>query len=408
MTIPPADARADPSAPGHTTPDHSLPDLAASRGISTGPPASGPAALCPGCGAEVRLEDSFCEACGSGLSPTVAASGGPVDELESPITVSTAQSTTRSAPEQPAPVGRPCLGCGGVIGVDGYCETCGLKAASERDHYTESPAAWVAAVCDRGIRHHRNEDATSVAAESEPGSRAVLVVCDGVSTSLDSDVASLAGARAARDLLVASQPAGLGTPTSRAGAIARSIEAAAAAANTAVIANTAVDSANAASCTFAVAVIERDLVVFGNVGDSRVYWIPDVDQPEAPVELSVDDSVAQVRIAAGVPREEAENGPQAHAIIKWLGRDSPDFLPRTGAVTLSCPGWLLVCSDGLWNYVSEAADLQLLVARLGTDGPAPLHLGLALVQWANDQGGKDNISVALARHEAGPSSPPPN
>ncbi len=41
-------------------------------------------------------------------------------------------------------------------------------------------------------------------AHPEPGSRAVLVVCDGVSTSTDSDVASLAAARAARDVLVRS------------------------------------------------------------------------------------------------------------------------------------------------------------------------------------------------------------
>ena len=32
---------------------------------------------------------------------------------------------------------------------------------------------------------------------------------------------------------------------------------------------------HAAACTFAAAVVEGDLVVFGNVGDSRVYWLPD-------------------------------------------------------------------------------------------------------------------------------------
>ena len=205
-----------------------------------------------------------------------------------------------------------------------------MKAPSERDHYTEQPAPWVAACCDRGIRHHRNEDATAIAADPEPGSRAVLVVCDGVSTSLDSDVASLAGARAARDLLVASRPAGLGTPASLAAAMAQAMKQAAAAANEAVIANTAPDSENAASCTFSAAVLEGDQICFGNVGDSRVYWIPDPGSAEPPVQLSVDDSVAQARITMGVPREEAENGPQAHAITKWLGRDSPDFVPDDG------------------------------------------------------------------------------
>jgi serine/threonine protein phosphatase PrpC len=100
----------------------------------------------------------------------------------------------------------------------------------------------------------------------------------------------------------------------------------------------------------------------------------------------------------GVSREEAENGPQAHAITKWLGRDSPDFTPRTGSIDVTDPGWLVVCSDGLWNYVSEAAALQSLIGTLRGAEADPLPLSVALVGWANEQGGKDNISVALARH----------
>ena len=224
------------------------------------------------------------------------------------------------------------------------------------------------------------------------------MVCDGVSTSTDSDVAALAGARAARDLLTAARPTGPGSLPERAAALVQAMARAAAQANAAVIANTAPDSVNAASCTFAAAVVEGDLVVYGNLGDSRVYWLPDARTGD-PLQLSTDDSVAQARIEMGVDRQEAENGPQAHAITKWLGRESQDVTPRTGSVQLSVPGWLLVCSDGLWNYCSAAADLQALVAELGaTTGPDPLPLAVALVDWANAQGGRDNISVALARH----------
>ena len=347
---------------------------------------------CPNCGAEVAAQEAFCEACGVALTPT-AAPADESDEMAAPIELT--RSIRPDADDQD--VARPCANCGGVIGADGYCETCGTKAPTERDHYTEHPAVWVAACCDRGVRHHRNEDATAVAAQPTPGSRAVLVVCDGVSTSLDSDVASLAAARTARDLLVSHRPAGLGTPASRIAAAAGAVVKAAAAANAAVIDNTAPDSENAASCTFAAAVVEPGLVVFGNVGDSRIYWIPDHGSTGEPIELSVDDSVAQARIAMGTPRAEAEKGPQAHAITKWLGRDSPDFVPRTGSSVVEPPGWVLVCSDGLWNYASEASRLQALVAELGTPDSDPLALAVALVDWANGQGGKDNISVALAR-----------
>jgi len=360
---------------------------------------------CPNCGNAVAPTASFCEACGATLTPTVAedSSEQPPDELESPITLSRPldASTLETDPpdgfDNTLVVTRPCANCGGEIGSDGYCLTCGTKAPTERDHYTEHPASWVAACCDKGIRHFRNEDATAVAADPDGGGRAALVVCDGVSTSVDSDVASLAAARAARDVLMAHRPAGIGVPASRAAAIATSVEAAAAAANAAVIEQTAKDSSSTASCTFAAAVVEDDLIVFGNVGDSRVYWIPDRGGSGEPRELSLDDSVAQARIAMGVPRDEAENGPQAHAITKWLGRDTPDFVPRTGSMEATRPGWLVVCSDGLWNYVSEAGKLQELIAELSVADDDPLALSSALVGWANDQGGKDNISVALAR-----------
>ncbi|HEU4910021.1 MAG TPA: protein phosphatase 2C domain-containing protein [Propionibacteriaceae bacterium] len=351
---------------------------------------------CPHCGAEVAATEAFCEACGGRLAPTAIAGTDGSSEMAAPIDI-TRSIQTEADDEDTVVVARPCANCGGVIGPDGYCQTCGAKAPTERDHYTEHPASWVAASCDRGIRHHRNEDATAVAAEPTPGSRAVLVVCDGVSTSVDSDVASLAAARAAREVLVAHRPAGLGTPASRVAAMSNALVKAAASANAAVIESTAAGSENAASCTFAAAVVEGDLVVFGNVGDSRIYWIPDPGSSGEPTELSVDDSVAQARIAMGVARDEAENGPQAHAITKWLGRDSPDFSPRTGSVTVRSPGWVLVCSDGLWNYASEAAAISSLVADLNPPNSDPLALAVALVDWANGRGGKDNISVALAR-----------
>ena len=150
--------------------------------------------------------------------------------------------------------------------------------------------------------------------------------------------------------------------------------------------------------------LEQDLLVVGSVGDSRAYWLPDVG---AAVILTLDDSFAQVQMAAGVPRAEAESGPQSHAIMRWLGADAPDHKPTTATMTLAAPGWLLLCSDGLWNYCSEAKDLADLVARVSLPGgtsPAaaePLTLAAALVDWAKTQGGQDNISVALARIQPG-------
>ena len=186
----------------------------------------------------------------------------------------------------------------------------------------------------------------------------------------------------------------MGTPASRAGAITKVFVHAATAANDAVVAVTDPASTNPASATFAVAVLEGGLLAHANIGDSRVYWLPDAGPA---VQLTVDDSAAQQQMEAGVPREVAETSPQAHAITKWLGRDAPDITPRTGQLEITGPGWVLACSDGLWNYASEPEALAAQVAAAGT--AVPLELALALTAFANAQGGRDNITAALARVE---------
>ena len=156
------------------------------------------------------------------------------------------------------------------------------------------PGVWVAGVCDKGAKKSRNEDAMALLAGEQPGSRAVLVVLDGVSNLVDSDVASLAGASAAREVLRTPLPAGMGTPQSKDAAVAKVFTDAAAAANTAIIAITDPDEPNPASATFTVAVLEGTRISHANIGDSRCYWLPDQGEP---VQLTVDDSVAQAQIA---------------------------------------------------------------------------------------------------------------
>ncbi|MFI2362865.1 protein phosphatase 2C domain-containing protein [Promicromonospora sp. NPDC019610] len=352
---------------------------------------------CPSCGESAAPRARFCENCGTSLA---AVADDP--SLPSEVTLDVAPTVLDLDPATGEAGRRKCAACGGVIADDGYCTDCGTPGQSERDHFEERPAAWVAGVCDRGIRHARNEDAMALAASS---AFAALVVCDGVSSAPDSDVASLAASRAARDVLVAYGPEG---SSSVAGATSRRIAgwtdamvAASRAAGQAVrgaaeqlAATKGTDVADdPPSCTFVAAVVDHDLIVAGWLGDSRVYWLPD----EGPAEqLSVDDSWAQEMIAAGVPRAQAETSPQAHAITRWLGPDAADTDARCAATVPSGPGWLLVCSDGLWNYCSDAHQMGELVRRFAGCGE-PHAAASALVRWANAQGGRDNITAALAR-----------
>ena len=338
---------------------------------------------CPTCGAPVSPSASFCEACGGALTPTE-----PAPEPSRPAEPFSGQTQRLGSRASQA---TECISCGGPVGADGYCQLCGTKAPSARDHYRDAPAGWVAGVCDRGQSHPRNEDAMALWAQAD---QAVLVVCDGVSTSTDSDVAAQAGAVAARDLLVARLA--MAEPS-----IPQALVDAAAAANAAVIANTAETSTNAASATFAVGVVIGSRLHFANLGDSRVYFL---GEREGQL-LSVDDSLAQAFIEGGMPRDEAESMPRAHAITKWLGRDASDIAPRVGLLEIDQAGWLVVCSDGLWNYASAPEQLHAQLAATGSQDPSVV--AAKLVEWANGQGGRDNITVAVARlREPGTHSSP--
>lgn len=332
------------------------------------------AGRCPTCSYPVTAYAMFCEGCGAPLLP----SASPPEHTGS----STSSTRTQRLAGAAVP---PCGECGGTVDADGYCQTCGAKAPNPRDHLEFFPADWVAGVTDRGVARSRNEDAVAVWAAAT-GQRAVLVVSDGVSTSIDSDAASLAAVNSACELLAA-----LPNQLSETEAAA-ALVAAAAEANRAVVATTLAESANAASATFAAAVVHGDTVHLASLGDSRIYWISATSQ----LALTVDDSMAQAFIEQGMPRDEAESMPRAHAITKWLGRDSDDVAPRTACHHITEDGWLVVCSDGLWNYASTPAALgSQLTAALNGD-PTPLEVSRRLVAWANAQGGHDNVTVAVA------------
>lgn len=350
-------------------------------------------APCPSCGLPVRPDERFCENCGADVHPEVVAAPPAGRASETTVKLN-----------RPRPAAAPCLECGGAVDADGYCQTCGAKAPSPRDHFEVAPASWVGGVCDRGLLHARNEDAMATWAAPEPDRAAALVVCDGVSSSQDSDVAALAAAERARDVLVdrVSKPDPRSSSLSRpapdltdAPLAAALVEAAAQAQRT-VVEHTAPDSPNAASCTFAAAVVLGDRVHWANLGDSRVYFLSGI----GGVQLSTDHSMAEELIRGGVPRAEAESSRQAHAITRWLGRDADDVVPEVGEYTATTDGWLLVCSDGLWNYASEPAALAEQLRAASEAGTEPVGIASRLVRWANGQGGKDNITVVLARVDA--------
>ncbi|GHH92636.1 PP2C family serine/threonine-protein phosphatase [Streptomyces capillispiralis] len=295
-----------------------------------------------------------------------------------------------------------CVACrAGRVDDDGYCENCGHAQPRERDHM-EQECGPVAAVSDRGLRHHRNEDAFTVTTTALPdGSPAsVAIVCDGVSSATRPDEASLAASRAASESLLAALPHGTHPQQAMHDAIIAAAEAVNALADEPAAAREHAPHQNAPACTIVGAVVTAGLLIVGWVGDSRAYWIP-VDRSAPAARLTEDDSWAAQMVAAGLMGEaEAYADQRAHAITGWLGADAYDLEPHTAAFKPDRPGVVVVCTDGLWNYAESADEMAEAVP---VDAAArPLHAARVLVGHALDGGGHDNVTVALVPFPAVP------
>ena len=276
-----------------------------------------------------------------------------------------------------------CRNCGAeVTPGDVFCETCGMRQPDRNDRVEEDLTV-VAAISDRGLRHHRNEDAFALRLSEE---EIIAVVCDGVSTSDRPDQASKLAATVGADLL------GAGGDT--ADAII-----AAAKAVTGLSGEEMIEDADSApACTFVSAVITADTVTVGWVGDSRAYWLSTVDANWA---LTVDDSWATEVVAAGrLTAEQANADPRAHALTGWLGADAApgQLTPHVFSFNPTEPGVLLLCSDGLWNYAPDAETLAALALSESRDGlpDGPLAAAKTLVAFALARGGQDNVTVVVA------------
>ncbi|MEM8923369.1 MAG: protein phosphatase 2C domain-containing protein [Actinomycetota bacterium] len=308
---------------------------------------------CPTCGETVPAGAAWCEACGADLN------------AEPPVA---------------------CVSCGAFdITEDGYCGTCGHRQPGPRDR-VETAVGRAVGVSDKGLRHHHNEDAVAL---GELIDGAVLVVCDGVSSTAGSAEASEAAALAAVASLTTTLVAGADDA-----AVAAALEDATMAAQDAAGATAdGVSEAERAaarqhgppSSTFlaAVAVERTDGLALGVawLGDSRAYWIDD-DGAEL---LTTDHEI---------------NG----SLVRWLGADSGQVPPELFGRTVTGPGRLLLCTDGLWRYADPPGELHALVRRLTEEGGVDdAELARKLTAHAIDSGGHDNISVAIwSREPKGP------
>src|SRR3954447_4580901 len=142
--------------------------------------------------------------------------------------------------------------------------------------------------------------------------------------------------------------------------------------------------------TLTAALVTGREVVIGHVGDSRVYRFRDGELER----LTQDHSLVEEFVRQGkLTPEEAENHPQRSIITRALGPE-----PDVQVDTFTYPGRdgdvYLICSDGLTGMISEDAIAEILSAGGSLDAAAK-----QLIDAANENGGRDNITAILFRLE---------
>jgi protein phosphatase len=131
-------------------------------------------------------------------------------------------------------------------------------------------------------------------------------------------------------------------------------------------------------------------IAIAHVGDSRAYRFRD-DELER---LTDDHSlVEEMRRRGQLTAQEADEHPQRSIITRALGPE-PDVIVDTHSWRGVAGDVYLLCSDGLTSMVPEAQ-----VAAILRGAASLAEAGHALIDAANEAGGRDNITVVLFRLE---------
>jgi len=141
--------------------------------------------------------------------------------------------------------------------------------------------------------------------------------------------------------------------------------------------------------TLVVALFYDNRVTVAHIGDSRLYRM----RGDEFTQVSKDHSLLQEQIDAGMlTKEQAKTSSNKNLVTRALGID-PAVEAEIHEYDTQPGDIYLLCSDGLSDMVSDE-DIGMALQALG----ANLNLAVQqLVQMANDNGGRDNVSVILIK-----------
>jgi protein phosphatase len=238
-----------------------------------------------------------------------------------------------------------------------------------------------ASLSDRGRVRLNNEDAYGeFVPETTPEVEergVVFVVADGMGGHRGGEIASRIAVRTILAFYATE------TGADRAKALARAFHEA----NQTILQEAVADSTLFGMGTTCTALaLHQGRAYFAHVGDSRCYLL----RKGKILQVTSDHSIVGEMVRSGIiTDEDARTHPRRNVITRSLGAQ-PDVMAETpDSVELQRGDTFLLCSDGLTAYLSDI-DISVVLAT-----HAPEAAAKTLVHMANEQGGRDNITVQV-------------
>ena len=140
--------------------------------------------------------------------------------------------------------------------------------------------------------------------------------------------------------------------------------------------------------TLSSGLILGDVLIYSNIGDSRIYRIN-----EEMEQITQDDSFVNYLIEIGeITEEEAKNHPKKNVLTKAMGTTS-DIEVIVNTLDIKDKDVFLFCSDGLTNMVSDEEIFKIVKEN------SPEEARDKLLNLALKNGGMDNITFILVFNE---------
>jgi protein phosphatase len=248
-----------------------------------------------------------------------------------------------------------------------------------------APADHVCGVTDVGKVRRNNEDTFHVAEDG-----GVLVVADGLGGLQAGEVASALAVETVVRFF--SEGDGRGSDSSRGPEESQLLASVKQAHSELIKASQSREEYRGMATALVLACIKKRRLSTCHVGDVRCY----VRDKSGLKQITGDHSVVGAMVRTGqLSVQEARVDPRRNQLVQAVGFPA-SILPEFHSQVLADGDIVLLCSDGLWDSISDEEICSVLDAESSIRARA-----VELVQRANDAGGKDNITVILYRQTEG-------